>query len=829
MRHGPSDDVRDAHPCTTPERPLTSAVVTRDPHGANSMGQPTERDKNAPEPNTPGTADAPSPDPDDVPYIPPVKAYERPKAGQRPTAQASSDAAPTQALPVVVGQVALPKAAAEVKPAAAAAGGSQPPVRQSTRTSPAAQQPAPTPPSGPGAPTTQLPPSGRPGVPAVADAPTAQLPPLRQPGPAASGEPTAQLPPIGQPTGQVPGTPSSPFAPGASTPQPAPSSGPTGGSFSGMPLGTVTAPAADGSGGDHPLGGLVGDGQPSRAPRALLMVGGIVVVLAGLYTGAQWLYADKVPTGTQVAGVDIGGLTRSEAVTQLTDGLAPRTREPIQVTAGEAQTTVDPAAAGLSLDADRTVSTLTGFSMSPARLWSHLFGGRDVEPVVAVDDAKLKEAVAGLVDGLAVPPVDGTVGFSGETPVATPAVDGTTVPADAATEALTTSWLTTSGPLDLPTEPVAPEITQEETDAALAQAQQVVSAPVTVTVGDQHPDLPPDALAAVTSFQPVDGALQVTFDGDALVPAVVSRTNDLLTAPDDAHFEFQGGRPVIVGGAPGTTLDPAALAAAVQTAALGTDRTAAVELVERSPEQSREALEALGVKEVISSFATPLTREPVRTANLRRGAELVTGTLVRPGETFSLIDTLSPIDASNGFQAAGVISNGVHTEGMGGGLSQMATTTYNAGFFAGFEDVEHRPHSVDFDRYPDGREATIFVGSLDMRFKNNSPYGAVMQSWIEGNELHVQIWSTKYFSVATSKSDRSNVKPTTVQHNSGKNCAAYAGGNPGYTITNYRKVTDPTGKVVIDESFRWTYRPDNPVVCDQAPAAPPAGPDEGGQ
>ncbi|ACZ29996.1 VanW family protein [Xylanimonas cellulosilytica DSM 15894] len=776
------------------------------------MGQPTERD-NAPEPNTSGSADAPAPqtpaadapapeapaagkppaeppaepsaaeppaepsaaskpsaeapaagpsvlDPEEaeVPYVPPVRAYERPRISYRPPTETVSPA--TQALPVVVGQVAMPASAQRATPVAA------------TR------------------PTT----------------PT--------PYPGAVGRPGADE------TTRLPVTPPVVHPPAAT--------------FAGTPLGTVTAPGADpsglgGAGTDHPLGGLVGDGQPSRAPRALLMVGGVVVVLAGLFTGAQWFYADKVPADTHVAGVDIGGLSTAEAVDQLTAGLAPRAREPMQITAGEAQTTLDPAAAGLALDAEGTVAQLTGFSMSPGRLWSHLVGGTDVDPVLAVDRTVLDEAVAGLVEGLAVAPVDGTVAFTDGVPVATPAVDGSMVSAEAATEVLTTQWLAQPGPYDLPTEPVAPEITQEETDAALAKAQQIVAGPVTVQVGDQHPELPAETLAAVTSFQPVDGDLQVTLDGAALVTGVVDRTMDLLTEPDDAHFEFQGGRPVIVGGEPGTTLDPAAVATAVQTAALGTDRTAPVELVQRDPDQTRAALEALGVTEVVSTFSTPLTREPVRTENLRRGAELVTGTLIRPGETFSLIDTLSPIDASNGFRAAGVINNGIHTEGMGGGLSQMATTTYNAGFFAGFEDVEHRPHTVHFQRYPAGREATIFVGSLDMRFKNTSPYGAVMQSWISDGQLHVQVWSTKHFRVETSASSRRNLAPTTTVYSTNANCAAYPGGEGGFSITNYRKVYDPADTLVIDESYTWTYRPDNPVVCSAPPGQEPADDSAGGQ
>lgn len=561
------------------------------------------------------------------------------------------------------------------------------------------------------------------------------------------------------------------------------------------------------------LFGLSGDGAPSRAPKIALYAGIIALVLLGGYATMAWAFGDKVPRETTVVGVALGGQTEPEAVQTLQEALAPRAAEPLQLTAGEASTTLDPAASGLAVDAEATVDELTGFSFSPARMWQHLFGGSEEELVLAVDQEKLDAAVAALSESMAVAPVDGTVVFADGAAAATPAVAGTTVVAEQAEEILTSHWMRRNGPFDLPVEEVQPEITQAETDEALAQAEQIVSAPVVVAVGGQNPELPAAALAGATSFSATDGTLQPTFDGAKLVEAIVDRTNDLLTEPDEAHFEFQGGQPVIVGGEQGTTLDPTALADAVRTAALGEDRSTTVDLVERDPADSRAALEALGVKEVISSFDTPLTNDQVRTANLVRGAQMVTGTLIKPGETFSLIEALSPITVANGYVASGIVSSGQHTEGVGGGLSQMATTTYNAGFFAGFDDVEHHQHSYWFTRYPAGREATIFVGAKDMRFTNDSPYGALMQSWVANGRLYVQIWSTKHFRVETSASAKSNVVATTPVQSSSADCMPYPGGEAGFRITNYRKVYTPDGKLVKDEADTHTYNPDNPMSC----------------
>ena len=104
--------------------------------------------------------------------------------------------------------------------------------------------------------------------------------------------------------------------------------------------------------------------------------------------------------------------------------------------------------------------------------------------------------------------------------------------------------------------------------------------------------------------------------------------------------------------------------------------------------------------------------------------------MLKPGETFSLNDTVGERTRENGFTEGFIISNGIFKEDLGGGVSQMATTTFNAMFFAGLKDVEHKPHSFYIDRYPVGREATVAWGSVDLRFRNDTPYGVLIQAGV---------------------------------------------------------------------------------------------------
>jgi len=563
---------------------------------------------------------------------------------------------------------------------------------------------------------------------------------------------------------------------------------------------------------------------PSGRYRKGAVVGwiiGIFVVLVGAYVAAQWYFSDRVPGGATVAGVELGGLSRDDAVATLEAELGAKSRQPIPLYAGEAQTTLDPIAAGITFDAAATVEQMTEFSLNPARLVTHIQGEYGEVPlVIYLAEPQFTTVAQRAAAALAKSPVDGTVVFTDGQAAATAAEAGQAVTPEAIGEVVTHRWLHGDGNLEVEAESITPQITQAATDAALSVARQIAEGPISVAVGGQNFSLPAATVTEATTFHPREGELEPQFNPELLKMAVLEHTTDLLHEPENAYFEFVDGRPAIMGGRNGTELDSELVREAIQTAALSGSRVAEIALVETPPELGVADLEALGVNEVVSEFSTALTANTTRTNNLRRGAELITGVLLLPGDTFSLLDNLNPINAANGFGNAGVIVAGNFTEGMGGGLSQLATTAYNAGFFAGFEDVEHRPHSLFISRYPAGREATLVnapEGSsnrLDMRFRNNTPHGALIQSWVSGGQIHVAIWSTKYFRVETTQSARSEVVAPIIEERSGPQCVNQSPGPSGFVITNTRQVFRlENDELVINESNRWRYRPTNGIRC----------------
>ncbi len=559
-----------------------------------------------------------------------------------------------------------------------------------------------------------------------------------------------------------------------------------------------------------------------RGARAALVAAG---VLLASYAVAATATAATVPRGTTVASVEVGGLSRARAEEALEAGLAERTAAPVPVSVGDATDQLDPAASGLGLDAAGTVDAAVGPAWSPVSLWRHAAGGGEVAPVSDVDAPALEAALTELADRVGDPAVEGAITFEGGEPVVVEPAPGTTVDVAAARARVAEEWLGGERPVVLPTAPDVPEVDREAVERALAEfAEPAVAAPLAVAVGDRTVELPVDVVAPLLSTTPEGGELVGRVDGAGLVAAVLSADPEAVAVPQDARIEIAGGAPRVVPGVPGTAIDEAALADAAATALArtGAERVATAELAESEPEVTTAEAEALGVVELIAEFATTLTPDAPRTENITIAAREVDGTLLLPGETFSLNETLGQRTPDKGYNQAGVISGGKLTKDYGGGVSQLATTLFNGMFFAGLDEVEHKAHSLYFSRYPEGREATVAWPSVDLKFTNDSGKGVLIQTWVAGGEVRTAFWGTKLYDVEATKSPRRNVRTPVERVETGEDCAPQSP-ITGFDVTVTRTFRQ-AGAVVRTEEFPTSYNKLDAVRCEAAPAAPPVDP-----
>ena len=559
--------------------------------------------------------------------------------------------------------------------------------------------------------------------------------------------------------------------------------------------------------------GEVSDGEPAKRRRVWLWVAAAALVFGLVYVGAAFYFSNKIPASTTVAGVKVGGMSREAAQAKLESELSGRLSQPVKVSIGGKEQTIDPSSIGAKFDAKSTVDSLSGFSLNPLRLWDSMTGGSEVSPTVDVDQAKLRKTVDSLVDASVNTPTNASIEFDGVTPKATKAKKGVDLNREEASKTIAEKMLD-GKTIPLPVNEKEPDIKDSEAQRALKDlAKPLVSGNLTVKVGSATVTVTPKQLVSVAKFVASDGELKLKLDSEKLSDVVRKGAPTLLKEGKDAKIEIvDHTTPKIIPSEDGVGFDEGKLAESAAEAATTGDQKVEIATKSVPAKFTTEDAEKMGVKEVVSSIETPLTNDAVRTTNLKVGTQKVANTLVKPDEEFSLLKALGPIDAAHGFVSSGVVANGFNSTALGGGLSQLSTNTFNLGYRAGFVDVEHKPHSKYFSRYPMGMESTLWEGKYDMRFKNNTPYGAVIDTWVADGKVYSKLWSTKYWDVETTTSKPyAQVAPTT-KVNPARDCEPSGAGGPGFTVTVSRKVSRD-GKVHENSSYKWTYSPTNRVVC----------------
>lgn len=230
--------------------------------------------------------------------------------------------------------------------------------------------------------------------------------------------------------------------------------------------------------------------------------------------------------------------------------------------------------------------------------------------------------------------------------------------------------------------------------------------------------------------------------------------------------------------------------------------------------------------QTVSTFTVHFPAAPYRTANIGRAVELINGSVVRPGETWSFNRTVGERTEENGFVEGIMINDGRYVKAPGGGVSTVATALYNAVFFSGAELVEHGAHSFYIERYPEGREATVAWGTLDLRWRNDSGHPLTIRAASTDTSVTITLLGTKrYDEIRAVQGPRTKVTPPSKREASGPDCEAQTP-LEGFDVAVDR-VFVRQGAEVKRQTFRTHYTPRDEVVCAPAPSqspSPTAGP-----
>ncbi|MCE6995604.1 VanW family protein [Saccharothrix sp. S26] len=559
-----------------------------------------------------------------------------------------------------------------------------------------------------------------------------------------------------------------------------------------------------------------------RLRKTGLIAAAVLGVLVVLYGLDLVISGGDVPRGVTVAGVEVGGLSHAEAEQKLRDEIGPRLAAPVKARAGDVETAVDPKAAGLELDWAATLDRAGSQPLSPITRVTSFFTSREVGFATTSDQAKLAAALEALRAETDHEPAEGGIRFEGATPVAVDPKQGQKLDVAGASDKLLADWAD-GETVELPVATTPVKTTKEGVRKALDEvAKPATAAPLIIQGEGKDATLTPEQLATVLVFEPADdGGLTAKVDNGKVVEHAGPQLKETEKEGKDAQIVFEGGRPVVKESVDGLGIDwDKSLATALDVLKRADQRSIKAEYKHTPAKVTTEQANKMGIKEVIGEFQTGGFVAASGT-NIRVVAEKVNGAIVKPGETFSLNAYTGPRGTAQGYVEAGIIENGVPGKAVGGGISQFATTLYNAAYHAGMKDAGHKEHSYWISRYPKGREATVFMDAagnslIDIKFTNPDDTGVAIQTIWTPSTIKIVLWGTKNYDVTGSTSAEFNHTQPQERKVNKPDCQPSAGA-PGFSVTDTRTITDRRTGQSRQESRTVRYDPQFKIVCEPPP------------
>lgn len=486
--------------------------------------------------------------------------------------------------------------------------------------------------------------------------------------------------------------------------------------------------------------------MPMLSRIALVVIGalaGLAAIVLSAFFIYRWSHSGEVLGVVVVGSAQVGGLSEIEATAEVLAVEDELVSTPSTVRVNGSDFELLPHTVAFEVDESSIVSSAMligreGGLGSQFTWWLTSFGETFSLPLVG---SLNEEALHVLLDQWEVDsgmelPFDGAITLEGATPfVQYPrpglGIDRPGVPQ----QILGTLLQHERRPVVLPTNVLEPALTQQDLDQSLAHARKLLSGPVTLTRDDPEVSVTFSTEQLAQSFVATiihgpNPRMQLGFDVTAIDSYLNAIREDLEAPPRNAEFVVdEDDRIRILPSRPGTLVDSGLAAEAVTDAAGTFARLGEFPFEDGAePEVTTASLERLGIEHLVSAFTTYHSCCQCRVNNIHLIADEIDGALVLPGETFSVNEHVGPRTTAEGYCEAGTIIGGELEDTVGGGVSQFATTFYNAVFWGGYEDIEHKPHSLYFSRYPEGIEGTISWPAPNLIFRNDTDSGVLIKT-----------------------------------------------------------------------------------------------------
>jgi vancomycin resistance protein YoaR len=474
---------------------------------------------------------------------------------------------------------------------------------------------------------------------------------------------------------------------------------------------------------------------------------------------------------------------------------------------------------GFRVDIEATVAEIRKIKKTPFWQLRRDYKSRRVTPVARLEGPELDAAFDDWEQrAIASRPTNPELGYEHGSVVVHPGQSGLVIDRHAARRMIQDALTEINGePLNLPLSKVEPSPDSKTLDLLRESAEQLAKSPI-VLESKQPPiksTLLRSDLGRLLRIQNEGNrSFKVVFDADTLVLLLRARHVPLDVPAKNATLAVsQGNHFVVVPESPGYHIDASKLAVRLLQTASDSMKRGTIDVDMGEPAKIKAAdVEHLGIRELMGSFTTRHACCQPRVTNIHRIADLLDGVIVLPGETFSVNDTVGPRSTARGFVMAPSIEDGEMVETIGGGVSQFATTFYNALLRAGLEIVERRAHTYWFDRYPMGHEATLSIPKPDLVFRNDTKSGVLIKTESTEKTITVKLYGDmEGRKVAFGVSGMQEVEQPTVERLPNPDIApdkehTRSAGRIGWSVMTWRTVTLANGEQKKDER-KVTYRP----------------------
>lgn len=585
------------------------------------------------------------------------------------------------------------------------------------------------------------------------------------------------------------------------------------------------------------------DHLPRPLQLSLFVAASALTLIAVVFGVDRLTNAGEILGDVEVAGVDIGGLDERAAIARLEDLERELLASPIPVEVDGHEFSLDPASVGFDIH-ERDLVTLamtngrSGNVANQFGWWLGRFTGGNVDLALSfdLDRSALADVIHEWeIDGIADPADQGEVRVvNGDVEYTYPS-PGTGIDVAAAIDLLSGALAEPSREVvALPTRFLEPKVTRAQVDAAVSEARRILDGDVTFTNLELGTTVvvPERVLAAALEVTLDEAADDPEFEfslDSAPIAAFFSALGPTVeTEPVDAEIliDVETDEVTIVPSVPVREPDPDLTAAALWVAIEDGSRTGLLPYRDGpEAEFSTEDAETLGIKELIGEFTTFHACCQNRVVNIQLIADAVDGAMIMPGEEFNLNEIVGQRTTEKGYRCAGAIVGGELVEEgpvcIGGGSSQFTTTMYNAAFFAGLEDVAHTPHSIWFNRYPEGREATLGWLHPNLIFRNNTENAIIVRTTYTPTSITTKIYGDNGGLVVeaglSNRYNHSSIRGPIVRRNDSLNVSGkkkegctsakaitVQAGSPGWSVDVYRYITHPDGTRTT-ETWSWHY------------------------